>query len=377
MRRRLHGITATQSVDGRARGPARMTDRRPLRARRLNSEAAVAHALRGLDADAGVGTADRGLVVGSEPDLMLALGLMRSHPRLALGLGRAAVLTGTPIIVAADAAADAVREAASAALRELVLGEPEWHVLRLVDAPPAVVDAAWPLATALGYTCTVTQHPAPARTADGGAAAGPMLLSIYSPRLKGRWLRATDARVGAMLGAAARERVAVLFRRGGAAAPAVEEGSRFFALDLAAVPAAPGWGPEVSFREVGPREAEAEPLRYCTTVRRLHEALRRGDRCFATYVDGALAHTHWVSTDDAFLRRMVPARALDGRIAHPFDSYTFPAYRGRRLQGATHHWLALRYREEGIERFVVRITASNAASIRGVQKVGYGELSAG
>ena len=160
-------------------GPAAGPSASARRVRRLDSAASVAEAVGRLGFSSDGRAPDRGLAIGPEARPLLALGLARAHSRSARGLGRAAVVTVAPIVVVPAAPVDAVRAAATAALRELFLVEPEWHVLRLVGAPAAVVDAAWPLATALGYACAVTQEPAPARTADGGAAAGPVVLSVY------------------------------------------------------------------------------------------------------------------------------------------------------------------------------------------------------
>lgn len=312
---------------------------------------------------------------------IVVLGLRRQSEPAGFGLGRLRAVAVSPVLVAppedgAPGGEEVVSRALRAALRELFVGEDDWHVLRMSGLPDSAVDAAWRSGTRLGLSCAVSREPPPERTADGVVVPSRLVLAFYSGRLKGRLAHAADSGFLGMLRGAAGERASALagrfVRRGGGADHG--SGSRFFALELASVSAAPSWGDGVTFREVPEAEAARDPLRFSTSVRRMEEALRRGDRCFVTLVDGALAHHHWVSRDAEFLGRMLPAAVLDRPIAHPFDSYTWPAFRGRGLQGATHHWLALQYRSEGVERFAVRVSSFNSASIRGIQKAGYVEV---
>lgn len=312
----------------------------------------------------------RGLAIVGAEGAVLAAGIHRSGTGIR-ELSISPVVTTTAAAESTPGAAAAV----SALLRELFFDEPHWHVLRIAGAPGVVIDTCWRFAARLGYACSVTQRPPPVRTREGVTLHSPPTLSVYATGIKGRWAQLVDAGVSTALHAVVRAQLTAFtgrFRR----SSAPETGSRFFVLDLASVPTGSTWGEEVSFREVPPNEASAHPLDYGTSIERVEQALRRGDRCFATLVNGELAHHHWVSTDRDFLNRMLPGPITTRPTAHPFGAYTFPAYRGQGLQAATHRWLARVYRREGIEQFAVRVSSFNQASIRGVLKAGYQERSA-
>jgi hypothetical protein len=198
---------------------------------------------------------------------------------------------------------------------------------------------------------------------------------VYHPGLLGRVAAVLDTQLPAALYSMLRARTRAFrgkFRR--VQPDDAGSRSRFFALELGSVTALDTSRTDVAFREIGPYECMQHPLRFGSSMQRVEQSLRRGDRCFAAYVDGDLAHHHWVSRDTAFLQCMLPHGLLNGRVAYPFDAYTYTAYRGRSLQAQTHLWLAERYRCEDVDRFVVRITATNEASIRGVLKAGYVEV---
>ncbi|MHB1224074.1 MAG: hypothetical protein ACYC2G_08555 [Gemmatimonadaceae bacterium] len=352
---------------------------------RLRSPDVLREAMRALpghETRPGGDPAPEGLAVSCGEVPVLVLGLRRESVPAGFGLGRLRAIRVSPVLIASPTDGtppgwpETVSHALRAALRELFVGEADWHVLRMYGLPEVVIDAAWRFGTRLGHACTLTREPPLTRAPDGVVAESSPVLAFYSGRLKGRWARAADSGFAGLVRSAAGERASVLARRlrGRRDGAEHESGSRFFVLELGSVPSAPSWGSNVTFREVPEVEAAADPLRFSTSVGRMEEALRRGDRCFATCVDGELAHHHWVSRDPEFLGRMLPERLLGRPTAHPLDSYTWPAFRGRGLQGATHHWLALQYRVDGVEQFAVRVSSFNSASIRGILKAGYVEL---
>ena len=357
---------------------------------RIRSRDAVEELLRTLGHEAGSPPAlsdsegpSEAIAVRDSDHVLCVAGLTRGSPRLAMVGLRINTVTLAPFVVARSVRAGGpacglVDRAIHLVLREIFFGADNWHVARLNVLPEqeAIVDASWRYAINLGYSCTLSQQPPPHRLDTGELRPRAPTLAIYSPRFKGALARAADSGLMKGLHSVLRERqeaieTSVRHRR---RSPSTQ-GSRFFALELATVSEDDLPGQPVTFTEIPEDTVVRDPLVYGTSVQRVEESLRRGDRCFAAFVGGVIAHHKWVSVNSRFLRKVLPARALNRATAYPFDAYTYPQFRGQALQGATHRWLAIQYRGEGIEQFVVRITARNESSIRGVLKAGYTEIT--
>jgi hypothetical protein len=361
-----------------------------LRVARLRSRDSVDQLLGTLGTEGGVPWtlansewSSEAIAVHGRERLLCVAVLTRSSAAPAVPGLRINTISLGPILIpqhvrAGDSDCDLVGKAIHLVLRELFFGEDSWHIAQLDVLPEQeeIVDVAWRYAINLGYSCALNQQPPPQRLDTGELRTRAPTLTIYSPRFKGALARVADAGLVTGLRTILRERrdaIGASIRR---LRPSRRtEGPRFFTLDLATVSEGDLPGDPITFAEIPEDMAIRDPLVYGTSVQRVEESLRRGDRCFAAYVDGVIAHHKWVSVDSGFLQRVLPARALSRPTAYPFDAYTYPQFRGQALQGATHRWLATQYRNEAIEQFVVRISAYNAASIRGVLKAGYTELA--
>ena len=323
------------------------------------------------------------IAVQASERILCVAGITRSTARLPLVGLRINTLTLAPFLIAqpklaGDPDCALAGKSIHLVLREVFFGSGNWHIARLNASPEQelIVDMAWRYAINLGYSCALSQQPPPQRLGTGELQPRAPTLAIYSPRFKGTLVRVADGGLVTALRVMFRERrnaigasVRRLYPSRG------RQGSRFFALELATVPEDDLPRGRITFGEIPEDKVIRNPLIYGTSVQRVEESLRRGDRCFAAFVDGEIAHHKWVSVDSCFLRKMLPARALRRATAYPFDAYTYPQFRGQALQGATHRWLATQYRSESIDQFVVRISAHNAASIRGVLKAGYREVA--
>lgn len=354
-----------------------------LQVRHLRSRDAVHEAFRGFGIEMGAAPpALEAIVVHAADGPFCAVGLTWSRVPIGIPRVEASTLSLAPVLIArnlepGEPEHQSVRKAIHLALREIFFGTKNWHVIRLnVSArQEEILDVAWRYAINLGYACMITQDPPPHRLDTGELRERAPTLAIYSPRLKGNLARVAAGGVGGAVRNTLKEQQQAITRTIRKLRPSHREvGSRFFVLDLATV-SIDDIPDEITFAQIPEDVIIRDPLRYGTSVRRVEQSLRRGDRCFATFIDGELVHHKWASVDPDFMRSMLPAGSRRRVTAYMFDSYTYPPFRGRGLQSISTRFLATQYRREGIEQFANRISSYNTASIRGSLKTRYTEVA--
>lgn len=102
----------------------------------------------------------------------------------------------------------------------------------------------------------------------------------------------------------------------------------------------------------------------------VHEAMQRGDRCFAALDGDVLASAGWYST--------LPTPVADGLDlwfapdwAYMYKGYTAHAYRGRRLHGIGMARAMAAYVDEGYRGLISYVDAANIASLKSCARLGY------
>ena len=102
--------------------------------------------------------------------------------------------------------------------------------------------------------------------------------------------------------------------------------------------------------------------------------LARGEQCWtAQHHDKIMAYC-WAThkpVEIGELRRIINPR--DDEV-YLYDAFTFPEYRGQNLYPALLHRILDHSRQQGLRRALIFVLSENTASIRGVQKAGFGEF---
>jgi RimJ/RimL family protein N-acetyltransferase len=141
--------------------------------------------------------------------------------------------------------------------------------------------------------------------------------------------------------------------------------------DLAEVPA-PTLGPGCAIEVLG---KERLPLLWQVSAfdaRELRERVERGDRCYAGFVDGRLAHYTWAQT--AGRHHLVAAgrhRAIQAGEVWLYHARTAEWARGRGLYTAALRTILTDCRQQGIVRSWCYALAQNVGSQRGILRAGY------
>lgn len=90
----------------------------------------------------------------------------------------------------------------------------------------------------------------------------------------------------------------------------------------------------------------------------------RGERCFASSVDGVAVHARWVTSDTKQIPETGQWITVPEREAYVFDSYTVPAWRGKRATRAARAVMDRTLHAEGIRRVWNYVRTDNYASLR-------------
>jgi hypothetical protein len=101
--------------------------------------------------------------------------------------------------------------------------------------------------------------------------------------------------------------------------------------------------------------------------------LKRGDRCFATWVDGRIVSSRWVASDrvrfgDIGLEVDLPADTV--YVSHAFTSEDI---RGLRIASASSTRLTRRLAEEGWKRSIGTVLPQNRSGLVNAERAGYTE----
>jgi GNAT superfamily N-acetyltransferase len=101
------------------------------------------------------------------------------------------------------------------------------------------------------------------------------------------------------------------------------------------------------------------------------ERLARGDRCFATWLDGRLAAARWLATGSPHIEYLdVRLPLADGEIYH-YDTFTDPALRRRGVSTAGHDALLPLLSDEGYRWSVRALLPENRAAFADAARGGY------
>jgi GNAT superfamily N-acetyltransferase len=105
--------------------------------------------------------------------------------------------------------------------------------------------------------------------------------------------------------------------------------------------------------------------------RAVKERCAAGRRCFAAWIDGAIASYGWVSTGEERIGELErPFRMRDGE-AYVWDCVTLPPFRRQGLYTALLRTVASLLREEGVDRLWIGAGLYNAPSIQGFATAGF------
>lgn len=103
------------------------------------------------------------------------------------------------------------------------------------------------------------------------------------------------------------------------------------------------------------------------------ERMRAGDRCFATFADGRAIHARWASTRPTRVPELGLWIAPGRGEAYIYDSFTAPAWRGKKATAVARHAMNRLLFREGITRVWTYIVADNRSSLRALDP--YQELA--
>ena len=315
--------------------------------------------------DAGPGSPDATTLAVRHDGAVVARATVTRGPRVSPVARLVRILDLRVDIPDAPAAATAeLARGIGAVIRHVGIGtEGVWDVL-IVRSPThgdMVGTAAWHFARTMDYGCDILP-----RSDDGVTVR----LRVPGRRaaLAHFLLSAPDA---SGLGTLART-IAYRLRRRAALAPTAGRPLPEVHMILELPPTAPTIEAQaqVQFHEVAMDAVLAHPRRYASYGIDAEVRLRRGDRCFASEVDGRVIFRMWVSTNARFITQRSERLGALPRAAYVYDSYTDPVWRGRSIRGASLRWLA-GVLENEVERIVLSVDGDNLASIRAARKAGF------
>jgi hypothetical protein len=293
----------------------------------------------------------------------------QAHPRSAVARLVRIVDLRLVLDPSPDSPMASLERAISACVRHVGIGaEGLWDVL-IVRSPThgdIVGAAAWQFATMMDYGCDMLPRSSDEiqlriRVPGRRAALAHFLMSAPHANGLATWARSLAHRVRrrASVARTARERL-----------PEVH-----MILELPPAVSSLAPPPGVGFEEISRAAVLAHPRRYASYGIDADVRLDRGDRCFASHLDGRVIFRMWVSTNARFIRQRSERLGALPRAAYVYDSFTEPAWRGRSIRGASLRWLAAILAEEA-DRIVLSVDADNLASIRAAKKAGFRSIDA-
>jgi hypothetical protein len=103
----------------------------------------------------------------------------------------------------------------------------------------------------------------------------------------------------------------------------------------------------------------------------IERRLKQGAICHGLLLDGRLANLGWTQLGELELDSGAVLR--DPTMGAIFDCYTVPEYRGRGLYPKSLIGMMQKLREAGAKKAWIGVDPDNLASIRGIEKAGFGE----
>ncbi|MGE5334129.1 MAG: GNAT family N-acetyltransferase [Nitrososphaerota archaeon] len=129
---------------------------------------------------------------------------------------------------------------------------------------------------------------------------------------------------------------------------------------------------EATLAEAHPEMADALAVAMglldSTAVR---QRFSRGRRCFAAWVDGAIAAYGWVSRGVESIGELERTFHMSPDEAYIWDCATLPRYRGQHLYSALLTYLTATLCHDGFQRLWIGASLSNTPSIRGFATAGF------
>jgi GNAT superfamily N-acetyltransferase len=98
------------------------------------------------------------------------------------------------------------------------------------------------------------------------------------------------------------------------------------------------------------------------TSTRIADRVARGDACVVAYIDGALAHFHWVTFTPELSGEDHTVLHLDEAEAYTYDSYTLPIFRRRGIASVAKKFLLTYLIQRGIQTVYAMHRSDNIAS---------------
>lgn len=117
---------------------------------------------------------------------------------------------------------------------------------------------------------------------------------------------------------------------------------------------------DIDFRTLVPEEINAY-LRFRPAVTRdsVEKRLARGDRCHASWHEGAIVDACWIATGNVFVHYLDRFISLERGDVYSYDAYTLPDYRGYGIYMARNSYTARRNQKEGYQRSVALVAPEN------------------
>jgi ribosomal protein S18 acetylase RimI-like enzyme len=107
----------------------------------------------------------------------------------------------------------------------------------------------------------------------------------------------------------------------------------------------------------------------------IRRRLDSGRRCYAAWVDGALAAYGWVSFDNEFIGELRLEIELQPGEGYIWDCVTLPEYRQKRLYSALLVYIARELRREPLCRIWIGANLDNLPSQKGMARAGFREVA--
>jgi hypothetical protein len=117
---------------------------------------------------------------------------------------------------------------------------------------------------------------------------------------------------------------------------------------------------DIDFRSLQTDEIGAY-LRFRPGIHRddVAKRLAGGDRCHASWHNGAIVDACWTATGNVFVHYMNRFIALERGDIYSYDAYTLPDYRGYGIYMARNSYTARRNQKEGYKRSVALVAPEN------------------
>ena len=103
----------------------------------------------------------------------------------------------------------------------------------------------------------------------------------------------------------------------------------------------------------------------------VRQRFRDGRRCFAAWVDGAIAAYGWASRDVESIGELERTFHMLPNEAYIWDCATLPQYRGQRLYSALLSYMVAALCHDGLHLLWIGASLSNTPSIRGFAMAGF------